>query len=58
MMKQIQLKLKHLNTINNLKYKMIDIGRLENYEIKTLYENSLITFLPRYEMKYKKMFIN
>ena len=44
--------------INNLKYKMIDIGRLENYEIKTLYENSLITFLPRYEMKYKKMFIN
>lgn len=44
--------------INGLKYKMIDIDKLENYEIKSLYENSLITFLPRYEMKYKEMFIN
>jgi hypothetical protein len=38
---------------NGLKYKLIDIGVLTDEEIKNLYYNGDIKFLPRYEEKFK-----
>jgi hypothetical protein len=43
---------------NDLTYKMVDIGKISDEEIKTLKENGFIIFLPRYEKKYKEMFGN
>jgi hypothetical protein len=43
---------------NDLIYKMVDIGKISDEEIKTLKENGFIIFLPRYEKKYKEMFGN
>jgi hypothetical protein len=42
---------------NGLIYKKIDIGTLTNLEIKSLYENGDIKFLPRYEKKYNERFV-
>jgi len=42
---------------NNLIYKLIDIGVLTHEEIKSLYDNQLIKFLNRYEIKYQKLFV-
>ena len=39
-----------------LKYKLVDVGKLNNDEIKILYQRDLIKFLPRYEIKYKEIF--
>lgn len=39
---------------NNLKYKLTDVGLLSESEIDYLYENNLIKFIERYEIKYKK----
>jgi len=38
---------------NGLKYKMVDIGKLSNDEIKNLYNLGLIKFIDRYEKQYK-----
>ena len=37
-------------------YKLVDVGTLNNNEIKNLYQNDLIKFLPRYENKYIELF--
>lgn len=41
---------------NGLIYKMVDIGKISNEEVKILKENGSIIFLPRYEKKYNEMF--
>jgi hypothetical protein len=38
-----------------LKYKLVDVGKLSDDEINKLYKSNLITFIPRYEIKYKKI---
>lgn len=40
-----------------LKYKLVDVGKISDTEIKTLYDNGLIIFLPRYEEKYNLLLI-
>lgn len=42
--------------VRGLKYKLVDVGKLNNDEIKSLYQKDLIKFLPRYEIKYKQIF--
>jgi len=39
---------------NNLKYKMVDIGRLKFNQIEKLYNNGDLKFLERYVLKYKE----
>jgi hypothetical protein len=41
---------------NNFKYKLVDVGILSNDEIKNLYLNGEIKFLPRYEEKFKNKY--
>jgi hypothetical protein len=41
---------------NSFIYKLVDVGVLTNNEIKKLYENNLIKFLPRYENKFQNLF--
>jgi hypothetical protein len=38
---------------NGLKYKLVDVGVLNDDEIKKLYNDSKIKFLPKYEEKFK-----
>jgi hypothetical protein len=41
--------------VNKFKYKLVDVGKLTDEEIKKLYSDKLIKFLPKYEIKYKKL---
>jgi hypothetical protein len=38
---------------NGLKYKLVDVGILNDNKIKKLYNDSKIKFLPKYEEKFK-----
>lgn len=39
---------------HNLKYKLVDVGRISDEEIKVLYDTGLIKFIDRYERLYKE----
>jgi len=39
---------------NNLKYKMVDVGKLKFNQIERLYNNGDLKFMDRYELKYKE----
>lgn len=40
----------------NFKYKLVDVGKLTDLEIKKLYDNGLIKFIDRYEKLYQEKF--
>lgn len=42
--------------LHNLTYQLIDAGRLQSAQIKDLYNNGLIKWLPRYQIKYEERY--